>query len=118
MTLPLGEHVSGAFSKVASIMTPSGPSAGGPVDLSKAKSLDAELTNTIGEQFSKLSELFTKTGEAKPAKSAAAKSDGSEQLLKELKEIMATQLAKQDEMISKLGENVDINQRLLTNSYS
>jgi len=118
MQLPLGEQVSGVFSKAASIITPSGPGAGGPVDLSKAKSLDAELTNTIGTQFSKLSELFTKTGETKQAKPTAARADNSEQLLKELKEIMATQLTKQDEMIDKLSETVDINQRLLTNSYS
>jgi hypothetical protein len=119
MTLPLGEQVSGAFSKVASIMTPSGPSAGGSVDLSKAKSFDDELASSIGEQFNKLTGIFTKDKEeTKQQKQPVTRSDNSEQLLKELKEIMATQLAKQDEMISKLGENVDINQRLLTNSYS
>jgi hypothetical protein len=119
LTLPLGEQVSGAFSKVASIMTPSGPSAGGSVDLSKAKSFDDELASSIGEQFNKLTGIFTKDKEeTKQQKQPVTRSDNSEQLLKELKEIMATQLAKQDEMISKLGENVDINQRLLTNSYS
>jgi hypothetical protein len=107
-------------SKVASMMSPNRPMMPGTTNLSSAvKNLDAEITNTIGEQFNKLSELFTKDkDEAKQQKPSAVKSDGNEQLLKEIKELMTSQLAKHDEMIDKLGETVDINQRLLTNSYS
>lgn len=112
--------ITSQMAKMASLVTPGRPSMPGTTDLSSGvKNLDAAITSTLGEQFNKFSELFTKDkAETKQSKPTAAKSDGSEQLLKELKEIMATQLAKQDEMISKLGENVDINQRLLTNSYS
>lgn len=78
-----------------------------------------DTTAIMNEHFTRLSELFTKDkDEAKQQKPSAVKSDGNEQLLKEIKELMTSQLAKHDEMIDKLGETVDINQRLLTNSYS
>lgn len=42
----------------------------------------------------------------------------TEQTMKELVGIMRAQLAKNDSMIEKLSQTVDINQRILTNSYS
>ena len=108
-------------SKVASMMPPGRLTMPGTTDLSSSvKNLDAAITSTLGEQFNKISTLFIKDKEeAKQQKPPAAKSsDNNEQLLKEIKELMSSQLAKHDEMIDKLGETVDINQRLLTNSYS
>ena len=118
MTTPL--DVPNAMSKLASFVSPSGPAMPGTKDLSSsAKNLDSAITNTLGEQFDKLSSLFVKDKEeTKQQKPPAAKSDNNDQLLKEIKELMSSQLAKHDEMIDKLGETVDINQRLLTNSYS
>jgi hypothetical protein len=42
----------------------------------------------------------------------------TEQTMKELVELVRVQLTKNDSMIEKLGQAVDINQRMLTNSYS
>jgi hypothetical protein len=112
--------ISGQMAKVASMISPSRPSIPGTTDLSSgAKNLDAAITSTLGEQFNKFSELFTKDkNESKQQKQTATKPDNSEQLLKEIKELMSSQITKHDEMIDKLGQTVDINQRMLTNSYS
>lgn len=107
-------------SKVASMMPPGRLTMPGTTDLSSSvKNLDAAITSTLGEQFNKISTLFVKDKEeAKQQKPPAAKSDNTEQLLKEIKELMSSQMTKHDEMIDKLGQTVDINQRMLTNSYS
>ena len=111
-----------SLAKVASMITPKGPSLPSTSGLPDAKSLDTNLTNALGEQFDKLSNFFVKDSKAKDdaaqQKSTNTKSDNTEQLLSELKELMSSQLAKHDEMIDKLSQTVDINQRLLNQAYS
>jgi hypothetical protein len=114
------DGISGQMAKMASMISPSRPSMPNTTNLSSSlKNLDAEITNTLGEQFNKLSSLFVKDKEeTKQQKQTPTNASNNDQLLKEIKELMSSQLAKHDEMIDKLGETVDINQRLLTNSYS
>jgi hypothetical protein len=114
------DGISGQMAKMASMISPSRPSMPNTTNLSSSlKNLDAEITNTLGEQFNKLSSLFVKDKEeTKQQKQTPTNASNNDQLLKEIKELMSSQLAKHDEMIEKLGETVDINQRLLTNSYS
>jgi len=72
-------------------------------------------TSTLAEDTSTIIKQLTDTI---TTYNRASASDSSSKMLEDMVAMMKTQLDKQEEMISHLKENVDVNQRLLNQSYA